>query len=261
MMDTDSSSGSSDDEIMKDEDMIHMTPQPHKTRFSLAGTASPGMDTMSPFSPALANLLSFQRRLKIGKRDSRKSSSSASRRSSVASPGPSSPPLLKSIESSLSGNYFSRDLTKKDIESRRESLSLGTNDLHITDAPDSDDPERPQIHAVDALGIPIPVTPTLDERRNVIRRAVTRRSNMLVSNGVYMFEGMLTACSQSLKDLHVYGQHCKKKVHLSKTNLDAKPRSFAKCERAILMPTGTISPRSQQPQHLLLAYFQWEQAR
>ena len=184
-MDSGSDNSSSDEDMLRgaeDEDTIHMTPQPHRTGFGPFNTGnapSPGMDSVNPFSPAAANLLSFHRRIKNG-RNTRKSSSSASRQSSMHSPGPASPPLLKSIETGSSGSYFSRELDKKGMESRRESLSLGTNDLHISDGAESEEHDSFRSGSNDALGLPIPPTSNLDERKNVIRRAVTRRSNMLV---------------------------------------------------------------------------------
>lgn len=188
MMDSDSESTSSDgDELMgpaEDEDTIHGTPQIGtgiRNPFAMGSVSSPGMDMSNLFSPSTANLMSFQRaRLRHGK--SRKSSSSVSGRSSMASPGPVSPPLLKSIESSLNGGYFPGDIDRKDLESRRESLSLGTNELQISDGLDSEDGESCRISPHDALGIPIPVTPTLDERRSVIRKAVTRRGGNLLAS-------------------------------------------------------------------------------
>lgn len=188
MMDSDTASDSSDDEMMghtEDDDTILSTPQAYKSGYGLLNPLTPGgiaspMDGVTPFSPVGPNLMSFQRaRLRNGQ--SRKSSSSASGRSSMISPGPTSPPLLKSIESGLGMGYFHSQLAKKSIESRRESLSLGTSDLHISDGIDDDDLEGARISPTNVLGLPIPVTP-IDERRNVIRRAVTRRGNLLVSH-------------------------------------------------------------------------------
>ena len=193
MMDSDAASTSSDeDEIMghvEEDDIVHATPQVKNAMRNpfMGGTIlSPGMDMTSPFSVSTVNFMNFQRaRLQNGR--SRKSSSSVSGRSSIASPAPVSPPLLKSVESSLMGGYFPGDLVKKDMESRRESLSLGTNELQISDSLDSEEGESSRISPRDALGIPIPATPTLDERRNVIRRAVTRRGgSLLVSSMVNM---------------------------------------------------------------------------
>jgi hypothetical protein len=190
MLDSDTDSDASEmEDIMRrgdDEDTVHMTPQAGKSTFGLGNPfvsgiiSSPGMEMVNPFSPAAANLMSFQRaRLRKGRNRKSSSSMSDSRRNSMASPGPSSPPLLKSIESSVRGGFFTKDNTRENIESRRESLSLGTNELHISDGAESEG-EGMRLSPTDALGIPIPVTPTLDERRNVIRRAVTRRGNLLV---------------------------------------------------------------------------------
>ena len=186
MLDSSSSSGDSSDEDMmrgEDEDTIHMTPQAYRTGFgagpfNTSAAPSPGMDLSNPFSPAAANLMSFKRRQRHG-RNTRKSSSSASIQSSMHSPGPSSPPLHKSIELGAGGNYFTKD--KRGMESRRESLSLGTNDLHISDTTETDEGEN-RYGGNDALGIPIQTN--IDDRRRVIGRAVTRRSNMLVSQAV-----------------------------------------------------------------------------
>ncbi|MCJ1478354.1 hypothetical protein MMC13_007034 [Lambiella insularis] len=191
MLDSDTDSDASDGDVMmgrtEDEDTIIMTPQVHKSGYAtgnpfVTGTIpSPGMDFVSPFSPGAATLMSFQRARMKHKRNSRKSSSSASGHSSMHSPGPASPPLLKSIESSLNGGDFNKELSKKEVSSRRQSLSLGTNELHISDGAESEDGDGTRTSPHDALGIPIPLTPTFDERRNVIRRAVTRRGNLLVS--------------------------------------------------------------------------------
>lgn len=53
--------------------------------------------------------------------------------------------------------------------------------MQLSDADQSDDGvtlRRMRSH--EDVPVPTPVTPTLDDRRNVIRRAVTRRTNMLV---------------------------------------------------------------------------------
>ena len=190
MLDCDSRSTSSDeDDIMgqvEEEDTIHMTPHPFRlgvnpfTPGPSQSLSSPSSDWIGNFSPAGANMMSFQRaRLKHGR--SRKSSSSASGHGSMSSPGPASPPVLKSIENGLSGGYFPKELAKSDIESRRESLSLGTNDLHISDDGESDKSPSCRLSSNDGASSLGQMTPSADERRNVIRRAVTRRGNMLVS--------------------------------------------------------------------------------
>ena len=178
MIDSESSTSDSDEDMLRggeEEDTIHMTPQPMKTNFvsfSQGTTSSPGVDPMNSFSPTVANLMSFKHRLRNvpRTRNLRKGSSSTSLQSSLPSPGPLSPPL-RSIENGGSGSYFARDMEKKGIDSRRESLSLGTNELHISDSTDGDSSNIGN-GSYDALGLSNP---------QVIKRAVTRRSNMLVS--------------------------------------------------------------------------------
>ncbi len=182
MMEYETGSSSSDsDDIMEhaeEEDTIHMTPHVYKgdgsMNFGPSIISSPGGDGIGS-SPVVSKLMSYQRaRLKHGR--VRKSSSN----SSSHSLGPASPPMLKSIESSLSSGYFSKEPSKKDLDSRRESLSLGTDDLRLSDFDDSDDGGNHRASPNDPLSNPTPVTPSMDERRNVIRRAVTRRGNLLV---------------------------------------------------------------------------------
>ena len=191
MMDSDpGSSSSGEDDIMgqvDDDDGIHTYTRNNsiangtvnnlvsRDAMSLTG------DGIETFPGAIANLKSYQiTRLKIDR--SRKSSSSASGRSSHHSPGPASPPLFRS-ESSLGNGNFHNDPTKKDIESRRQSLSLGTIDLNVSDAVESDESGHRRSSPSELMMTP--VTPTMDERRNVIRRAVTRRGNMLVREMYY----------------------------------------------------------------------------
>lgn len=182
------SSSSEDDEMMvhgEEEDTIHMTPQVWRSGsgsanlFGPAILSSPGGDGFSGFSPAAAKLMSFQR-ARTRQRRSRKSSSSASAsaHSTISISGPASPaPLLKSIESSMTGDPH-KDPSKREIESRRESLSLGTCDLELSDGDQSEE-GKSRVSPREGAAVPIPVTPS-DERRNVVRRAVTRRGNLLV---------------------------------------------------------------------------------
>ena len=189
-MDYDSGSTSSDgDEVMdngEDDDTIHMTPHANQLGNGFGNpfgsvASSPGGDGIGAFAPAVSKLMSYQRHRRKS-RKKRMSSSSASGRSSLYSPGPSSPPLLRSIESNLSinGGYFLDEPSKKQMNSRRESLSLGTSDMQLSDAEQSDGEGLFRMHSHEGVAIPTPVTPTMDDRRNVIRKAVTRRGNMLV---------------------------------------------------------------------------------
>lgn len=136
---------------------------------------------MGGFAVPAARLMSYQR-ARLHKRKSRKSSSSTSGNSSMHSPGPPSPPVLWSIESNQNAGYFAKDPLKKQIKSRRESLSLGTTALQLSDGEESDETGAPTGITHEGTVAGIPHTPTtIDDRRNVIRKAVTRRGNMLVS--------------------------------------------------------------------------------
>ena len=204
IMEYESGSSSSDGDTMmdaEDDDTIHMTPHVYNTNsftnpFSASLVSIPGGDGVGEFSPAAAKLMSYQR-ARVKSRKNRMSSSSASAQSSLHSPGPSSPPLLRSIESSLSmnGGYFLDDTARREVNSRRESLSLGTNDMQLSDAEQSDDGgELRQTHSHEDVPIPAPVTPSVEDRRNVIRRAVTRRTNMLVCGISWMTLQLYPTC-------------------------------------------------------------------
>ncbi|KAF2453746.1 hypothetical protein BDY21DRAFT_117999 [Lineolata rhizophorae] len=169
MLGSDSDSSSSDnDDIMESyepDDPIVNTPQVLKLNnaafpspFGLPSLSSPSGGWTGSGSPAAptASLMNYQR-ARLRKAKSRHSSSSASAHSSMASPGPGSPPQGKSYEGN-SGGYFAREVVKRNAGSRRESLSMVTNDLHISSGNDSGDELR-------APG--------------VVRRPVTRRGNLL----------------------------------------------------------------------------------
>jgi hypothetical protein len=80
----------------------------------------------------------------------------------MASPGTASPPPGKGYENS--NGYFAREAVICKAGSRRESLSMFASDLHISSGNDSGDEAGPTA----------PSTPA------VVRRAVTRRGNLLV---------------------------------------------------------------------------------
>lgn len=181
MLDSDNdNSSSSEDEVMDrdNDDVILSTPQVSKlsNNFITGPASSPGGEWMGiQNSPAAASLMSFQRaRLRKGR--SRHSSSSVSVNSSRPSPGPLSPPLMKSIET-MNGGYFSQSLTRHQVQSRRESLSLGTDHLHLSDSEDGDSRGGGNAaYQSSSSGTPA------EAPRGVIRRAVTRRGNLLVSS-------------------------------------------------------------------------------
>ncbi|KAJ0426573.1 hypothetical protein BJY00DRAFT_298131 [Aspergillus carlsbadensis] len=174
MMESDTSSSEEDDEPMigDRDDMVMNTPQAKKlapgfNSFAIGNVPSPGSDWMGNYSQAAASLLSFQRaRFRKG-RSSRHSSSSASGNSSKQSPAPLSPPVMKSIESQ--NGYFG---PRGSASSRRESLSLGTRDLRLSDM--SDEGETRGLRGHSPTGTRSDSGPL-----GVIRRAVTRRSSLL----------------------------------------------------------------------------------
>ncbi|KIX03947.1 uncharacterized protein Z518_07500 [Rhinocladiella mackenziei CBS 650.93] len=183
--DSDSGSDSSSDDMAVDREMddaILSTPAASRlnTGFLPGFTNSPGLEWMNNQpTPAQASLMSFQpnlmsfRRARTRKGKSQQSSSSVSMNSSKPSPGPLSPGTLKSVESA-GGSYFGTGLTKRQVQSRRESLSLGTNDLHLSDSEDNNPNKSAAGQSLSDLD-----RPGSDGPRGVIRKAVTRRGNLL----------------------------------------------------------------------------------
>jgi len=170
-----------------DDDTIHMTPHIYNSGNGLinpfgSSASSPGGDGVGVFSPAAQKLVSYQRaRLQSRRSRTRKSSSSASAHSSMHSPAPQSPPLFKSIEGKLNINgFFLDEPAKKELDSRRQSLSLGTNDMQLSDGEQSDEGGNQQIKSHEDVPIATPVTPSMEDRKQVVRKAVTRRGNLLV---------------------------------------------------------------------------------
>ncbi|KAI2789265.1 hypothetical protein POX_e07295 [Penicillium oxalicum] len=175
MMESDTSSSEDDDDAMMGDrdDVILSTPQAARmgsasSLFASGPVQSPGNEWMGGYSQAAASLMSFQR-ARIRKGRSRHSSSSASGNSSKPSPGPHSPPVMKSVENPGAG-YFA---PRHSIHSRRESLSLGTRDLRLSDL--SDDGESRGARGGSPSGVSHPESGPL----GVIRRAVTRRGSLL----------------------------------------------------------------------------------
>ena len=193
-LDSDGSSSDDEDELMDaadNEDPILTTPHVQKSfregvfpkptgSLPYTDTASPGGDWMGHYSPAARSLMSF-RRARTGKRNGRKESSSASASgsSSMPSPSPASPAAVKGVEN-LQG-YFAKDWPSTDKQSRRGSLTIGTNDLQLSSGGESDEggitnsgtvPTGPN-RATTSSG-------AIEEKRGVIKRAVTRRGNLLV---------------------------------------------------------------------------------
>lgn len=175
MMDSDSDSDDSSEDMALDKEMDDpMLNTPAAARINgLAVHQSPGMEWLNNTGPGntqisllnfTPNRLSF-RRARLRNNKSSHSSSSVSMRSSRPSPGPLSPPIRPSVEGS---GYFG--LTKQQVRSRRESLSLGTDDLQLSDSEWDGDSK------MNSTNNP---SHELPGERGVIRRAVTRRSNLL----------------------------------------------------------------------------------
>ncbi|KAF4964933.1 hypothetical protein FSARC_7205 [Fusarium sarcochroum] len=142
---SDSSSSSDDDELM-DEDMDETyvtTPQVNKIGPVLGPQGSGG--TFG--SPAMSSLMSFHQRQRPRKQARKKAR------------GP--------LGLGFSGASLSKSPPTNSTRARRESISWQANQLHISGA-DSD--EARAMGDVDGIG---------DGQRNVIRRVVTRRGNLL----------------------------------------------------------------------------------
>lgn len=174
MMESDTSSSEDEDEPMSgDRDDVINTPQINKTGmspFAAGNVQSPGNDWMGGYSQAASSLMSFQR-ARFHKGRSRHSSSSASGNSTKPSPGPISPPVMKSIENQ--NGYFG---LKNAGPRRRESLNMGARDMRLSDLSDDGDGRRQNPAASSSSeGGPL----------GVVRRPVTRRGSLLVSMMVY----------------------------------------------------------------------------
>ena len=212
MLGSEDSSSSSDELDQMDpddtDDPMMMTPQVNKTSSLFPGAVVGNSPFANLFSPGgIPNFMSIQRaRLRKGR--SRKSSSSASGHSSMASPGPGSPPNNKGE------GYFAREAVRKRQGSRRESLSLFTNDLHISSGNDSGDEATA-----------LPQTP------GVVRRVVTRRGTLLVSVASCSEETVANCCSPNRDSLVVSELSCLRKQLQSIARHVVKLRSFDKCER------------------------------
>ena len=200
-MDTSDSSESDEDLMREEEDQIHMTPQPIRTSFALTTIQSPGFNPLASSSGG-RRLADFARRLRIKTR----------KKLPIAeSPGNLSPPISRSTD--MNGFFGA--------QSRRESLNLGAGQLNLSD-------DIPQ----DALGLCHP---------QVVRRTVTRRSNMLVSRYFYT-QIKLIVYSLKQKDLHAFALRCKKKVVLLKPRASMKRRLFAMCANLMLLQSLVLLP-------------------
>ncbi len=203
-----SGSSSEEDDLMDADDIddsILTTPQVKQTgAFGAVPQSSPG-NAWAGQSAAVSSLMNFQRaRLRHGK--SRKSSSSGSGKS-MASPCSKSPPSMRGNET-LNAGYFNREMQGEGPHSRRESISWAANQLHISGSESDDGTLKSALENVDGM----PITPGRDGQRGVIRRAVTRRGNMLVSICLRCYRCFLTSASLRQKDLRVFELPLPKKM-------------------------------------------------
>ncbi|PYH46464.1 uncharacterized protein BP01DRAFT_390742 [Aspergillus saccharolyticus JOP 1030-1] len=241
MMESDTSSSEEDDEPMigdRDEMMIMNTPQAKKfgggvSPFAVGNVSSPGSEWMGGYSQAAASLMSFQR-ARFRKGRSRHSSSSGS---SKQSPGPLSPPIMKSIENP-NGGYFA---ARGSVSSRRGSLSLGTRDLRLSDV--SDEGEHRAVRAQspntsNSEGGPL----------GVVRRAVTRRGSLLPKTKTFariraaLMEEGAPIDSEAKREAEVIRQ-----VRESEPDVPPKSPLEAIASLENFVPSGAASAPDDQP--------------
>lgn len=99
----------------------------------------------------------------------------------MASPSPASPPAMKSSEA-FGGIHAARDISHRMDISRRSSLNWGTRELHLSSGGESDESGANTVGlSVDGHDVMTAASPSgVDgDKRPVIRRAVTRRGNLL----------------------------------------------------------------------------------
>lgn len=175
MLCSDSSSSSSDEDMDVDDidDSILTTPQigsraPVGLNIWTQPHASPG-NSWTHQSHAASSLIKF-RRARLRNTKPKKGSSSSS---SMASPMSRSPPVPST--EAMNSSSFAKDPPPRP-KSRRESISWAANQLHI-DGSESDDGALRS--TLEKNPENLPTTPARDGQRGVVKRAVTRRGNML----------------------------------------------------------------------------------
>jgi len=173
MMGSDDSSSNSDDDLMDADDIdesILTTPQVNKMAAPFGVPhASPGTGWMAQ-SAAVSSLMNFQNRQRVRHKRGTGMKNASNSGMKSKSPGSRSPPMQRGF-GSMDNMYMAGE-----GHSRRESISWAANQLHIS-GNESDDGLKSTLENAEGL----PVTPGRDGRPGVIRRAVTRRGNMLVS--------------------------------------------------------------------------------
>jgi hypothetical protein len=168
------SSSSSDDDFMDEdmEDAIMSTPQAARGN-SRIGTQTPVSSNnvvpwMPETSPAVNSLSSFRAR-QPRRQTKKKLRGLAALGFNAAAPATfsKSPPT---------------NASKEKKHSRRESISWAANQLHISGSAD----EERSTDTIDAMS-----TPSKEGQRGVVKRVVTRRGNLLVSNSPFWALGII----------------------------------------------------------------------
>ncbi|KAG5982234.1 hypothetical protein E4U55_002179 [Claviceps digitariae] len=199
---SDSSSSSCDDDPM-DED----TEEPYITTPHVSRTTS-NLGPAGPFgSPAMSSLINFQQRQRHRRQPRKKMR------------GP------MGLGLNVSATSISKSPPSSSTKTRRESISWQANQLHISTA-DGDESGRSQSD-VDANGG--------DGQRGVIRRAVTRRGNLLPKTKTFariraaLFEEVAPAEAETRREAEVVKQVRESDVALGRSvaPLSAQPGTAA----------------------------------
>lgn len=165
------SSSSSDEDDLMDEDTEEpylMTPQVVRNTPSNSLPGS-GWSTGGG-SPAVNSLLSFQQRQRPRKALKKKARVPFGLGFSATSPGPA---ILSKSPPTNMVPYGNMAKEMNPAHTRRESISWAANQLHISGS-ESEDSPKPGVNVDGVLG------PGNDGQNRVVRRTVTRRSNLLV---------------------------------------------------------------------------------
>lgn len=167
---SDSSSSSEDDDMMDEdtEEPYLMTPQ--VVRHNPVGPQPGSGYQIGSGSPAVNSLLSFQQRQRPRKQQRKKSRAAFGM---GFPPTPSGPSMSSKSPPTNIAPYGSMAKEISTPHARRESISWAANQLNISGS-ESEDSPKPGVNVDGVLG------PGADGQNRVVRRAVTRRSNLLV---------------------------------------------------------------------------------
>lgn len=174
---SDSSTSSDEDDIM-DEDMDEpylMTPQVLKSNPPASSQAGSGWPAGAG-SPAVNSLLSFQQRQRPRKQPKKKDRGLFGM---GCPPTPSAATVLSKSPPTNPVPYGNMAKEMSSSHARRESISWAANQLNIAGSDSEDSPKTGGVNVDGVLG------PGADPQNRVVRRAVTRRSNLLVSGPLF----------------------------------------------------------------------------